>query len=176
MSSKQAPQTPELAPIRPTVEDAGKPGPAAWAGSPLAELLNHMAGQAPQKYSGRENARDRARNFHIWPTEPPETDYFQKTWAKLGTSTQLKQSEHQVPENAGPLNSSQLIHRALLLMQEQSADYLQHFLNYADTLAWLQQLNTAATAPSKTASPKPASPSTRAATRSATSKKPPRKT
>src|SRR5690606_2908910 len=56
------------------------------------------------------------------------------------TGLRLRQSQLQVPENAGPLNSSHLIHRSLLLMQERSPGYLQHFLSYIDTLSWMEQL------------------------------------
>jgi hypothetical protein len=66
---------------------------------------------------------------------------------------QLRQSLDQVPRNAGPLNSSSLVHRALSLMREVSPGYLQQFLAYADALSWLEQLNAsvAAAAPAKEA-------------------------
>lgn len=112
---------------------------------PLAQLLDYMAQQAPHKYVGGVLNKN-------WPSEPPETDYFQKTWARLGTGSQLKQSQRQVPDNAGPLNSNHLIHRALVLMQEQSPGYLQHFLTYVDTLAWMEQLDTPTAPPVKTPS------------------------
>lgn len=180
----------------------------APAHSPLSELLSHIAGQAPHKYSGAPlvndhgvegprtkqqaggqgddpaNALNVHEHFNIWPDEPPETDYFHKTWARLGTATQLSQSQRQVPENAGPLNSSRLIHRALLLMQDQSPGYLQHFLSYVDTLSWIEHLNSAASVPGKIdasatkpvlPSLKPHAPAAKKAARSAGTKKPPRK-
>ncbi len=45
-----------------------------------------------------------------------------------------------VPANAGPLNSSSLVHRSLALMREVSPGYLRHFLSYVDALAWPGQL------------------------------------
>jgi hypothetical protein len=68
-------------------------------------------------------------------------DYFRNTWSRISTDVQLRQSRDQVPTNAGPLNSSSLVHRALSLMREQSPAYLQHFLAYVDALSWLEQMN-----------------------------------
>ena len=46
-------------------------------------------------------------------------------------------------EDAGPLNSSRLVHRSLTLMRGLSPEYLQQFLAYADTLSWLETLQDA---------------------------------
>ncbi|CAG9249869.1 conserved hypothetical protein [Paraburkholderia unamae] len=73
--------------------------------------------------------------------DPELVDYFRKTWSRVRTEKQLRQSLDQVPRNAGPLNSSSLVHRALSLMREVSPGYLQHFLAYADALSWVEQLN-----------------------------------
>jgi hypothetical protein len=61
-------------------------------------------------------------------------------WSKLSAGRQLRQSLAQVPGNAGPLNSSRLVHRALSLMNELSPEYLQHFLVYVETLSALGEL------------------------------------
>lgn len=69
-------------------------------------------------------------------------DDFRNIWAKLSAETQLRQSlDHEVPSNAGPLNSSSLVHRALLSMRELSPAYLRQFLSYVDALSWLEQMN-----------------------------------
>ncbi|WP_243410797.1 DUF2894 domain-containing protein [Pusillimonas noertemannii] len=115
--------------------------------SPLAGQLAHLAEQAPHKYAGKPPGS-------TLNDELPEVDYFQKTWSRLSTGLRLQQSQRQVPENAGPLNSSHLIHRSLLLMQERSPGYLQHFLSYIDTLSWMEQLTADTTLP-------PAKPSVR---------------
>jgi hypothetical protein len=65
------------------------------------------------------------------------------------TGQQLRVAEVLVPQNAGPLNSSSLVHRALSLMRELSPGYLQQFLAYADALSWLEQLNAGGTPPAK---------------------------
>jgi len=66
--------------------------------------------------------------------------YFHAMWSKLSAGRQLRQSLAQVPGNAGPLNSSRLVHRALSLMNELSPEYLQHFLLYVETLSALGEL------------------------------------
>ena len=43
------------------------------------------------------------------------------------------------PENAGPLNSHLLVLRALRQMHQTSPAYLKRFMDYADTLLWLEQ-------------------------------------
>jgi hypothetical protein len=53
----------------------------------------------------------------------------------------LRDSLAQVPRNAGPLNSSSLVHRALSLMREVSPGYFQQFLAYADALSWMEAMN-----------------------------------
>ncbi|ALK34025.1 DUF2894 domain-containing protein [Burkholderia plantarii] len=68
-------------------------------------------------------------------------DYFREVWSKLSADQQVQQSLDRVPKNAGPLNSSSLVHRALLSMRELSPDYLRQFLAYADALSWLEDLH-----------------------------------
>jgi hypothetical protein len=67
-------------------------------------------------------------------------DYFRTIWSGLSTERQFRQSLEQVPGNAGPLNSSSLVHRSLSLMRELSPGYLQQFLSYVDTLSWMEQI------------------------------------
>lgn len=149
--------------------------------SMLAQLLRHIADQAPHKYSADALAKGKAsgghliEQFNVWPGEIAETDYFQKAWARLGTSSQLRQAQNQVPENSGPLNSSHLIHRALLLMHEQSPGYLEHFLAYVDTLSWMEPLNAAVDQPDKAALPQ-AKPGARAKAGTRPAKTPSKKT
>ena len=84
-------------------------------------------------------------------------DEFKKLWSTLRTSSQMRQSLEQVPENAGPLNSGALVHRSIALMRELSPGYLEQFLSSADSLSWIEQIN--ANAP--TASDAARAPSTR---------------
>jgi hypothetical protein len=73
--------------------------------------------------------------------ELPALDYFRDVWSKVRAEKQLRQSLAPAPGNAGPLNSSSLVHRSLSLMRELSPGYLKQFLSYVDTLSWLEQMN-----------------------------------
>jgi hypothetical protein len=97
----------------------------------LAALIEQLA---------RHHARADAPHAAAYP-ELPALDYFREVWSKVRTEKQLRQSLAQVPGNAGPLNSSSLVHRALSLMSELSPGYLKQFLSYVDTLSWLEQMN-----------------------------------
>ncbi|MCG5071860.1 DUF2894 domain-containing protein [Paraburkholderia tagetis] len=92
---------------------------------------------------------------HLARSGPPAEllDYFREVWSKLSADQQVQQSLDQVPKNAGPLNSSSLVHRALLLMRELSPGYLRQFLAYADALSWLEDLSIA-TAPAPKETPR----------------------
>jgi hypothetical protein len=79
--------------------------------------------------------------------ELADADYFRKVWARTRSAQLLRQSKTQVPGNAGPLNSSSLVHRSLSLMRSESPAYLQHFLAYIDALAWMEQLTSVGSAP-----------------------------
>jgi hypothetical protein len=95
----------------------------------LAGLIDHIARHAPAVH-------DHAASY----PELSGLDYFREVWSKVRTETQLRQSLAQVPGNAGPLNSSSLVHRSLSLMRELSPEYLKQFLSYVDTLSWLEKM------------------------------------
>src|SRR5690606_21595003 len=65
-------------------------------------------------------------------------EYFRRTCARMRVDRQARAALARVPANAGPLNSALLAHRALAAMRDQSPGYLRHFLDYLDTLAWLE--------------------------------------
>jgi len=83
--------------------------------------------------------------------DPELIDYFRTMWSKVRTEQQYRQSLDQVPRNAGPLNSSSLVHRSLATMRELSPEYLQQFLSYIDALAWLEDLAGGGAQPEKEA-------------------------
>jgi hypothetical protein len=97
---------------------------------PLVQLVAELQGAS----------QHREHNHAAYP-ELPELDYFRQTWAKVRTDKQLRQSLQPAPGNAGPLNSSSLVHRSLSLMRELSPGYLKQFLSYVDALSWIEQLN-----------------------------------
>lgn len=107
--------------------------------SALAGLVEHIARQAP----GGRGTGLAASHATIRPRAyagPDILDDFRETWSRLSTEKQLRQSLEQVPTNAGPLNSSSLVHRSLSLMRELSPEYLRQFLSYVDSLSWLEQM------------------------------------
>lgn len=122
-------------------------GSGASQGEPargaLAGLIDDIARRAPVEAevpaTGHTMPPAVAR-----PSSYPELevlDYFREIWSRLSTERQLRQSLKQVPGNAGPLNSSSLVHRSLSLMRELSPGYLQQFLSYVDALSWMEQMN-----------------------------------
>ncbi|WP_233852770.1 DUF2894 domain-containing protein [Paraburkholderia sp. HD33-4] len=117
---------------------------AAGSASQAASDQTNQAGDATLAALIEHLARHRARADapHAAYPELPALDYFREVWSKVRTEKQLRQSLAQVPgSNAGPLNSSSLVHRALSLMRELSPGYLKQFLSYVDTLSWLEQMN-----------------------------------
>lgn len=104
------------------------------AESPLTQLLQEMHQRAATRAAPAELA-----------------DYLRAVWSRVSAEKRLRESLAQVPKNAGPLNSSSLVHRSLSLMREVSPEYLQHFLSYLDSLAWLED-TTARPAPTSTPS------------------------
>ena len=79
----------------------------------------------------------------------PALQPMRDAWQQLHADSRLRIALQQTPAEGGPLNSAVLVHRMLDAMQALSPDYLRHFVAYADTLAWLEQLpqpQTAATA------------------------------
>ena len=77
------------------------------------------------------------------PVAPSALTAAREVWAQVRIDSQLRASLHDVPADAGPLNSGMLVHRALHLMRAASPGYLQHFIAYADTLSSLEQLQQA---------------------------------
>jgi|GEM_PF-98548 len=99
--------------------------------SALAGLVAELHGAA---------RRHRRVDAAAYP-ELPELDYFRQTWARVRAEGQVRQSLQPAPGNAGPLNSSSLVHRSLSLMRELSPGYLKQFLSYVDALSWMEQLS-----------------------------------
>lgn len=110
----------------------------APADSALAQLLRDIAsrqrtdvGEAADGGSGPQ------------PRALPELKILEDvrdTWSRVSAEKQLRDALDKVPVNAGPLNSSSLVHRSLVLMHEVSPDYLRQFLSYVDALSWLERM------------------------------------
>ncbi len=111
---------------------------AAPASDSLAALLDYIEQRPAGDFSGLAD-QDLTRLRITYP-ELSVIEYFRKAWSRFNTHRQLRQSLEQVPKNAGPLNSSSLVHRSLALMGELSPGYLQHFLSHLDALSWMEQM------------------------------------
>ncbi|GCB06744.1 hypothetical protein PSUB009319_43750 [Ralstonia sp. SET104] len=110
----------------------------ASAGSALTELLSDIASRARMEV-GVAVAGVSGRPPDASPALKILEDV-RDTWSRVSAAKQLRDALDQVPVNAGPLNSSSLVHRSLVLMREVSPDYLRQFLSYVDALSWLEQM------------------------------------
>ncbi|WGS45400.1 DUF2894 domain-containing protein [Burkholderia sp. JSH-S8] len=113
----------------PNPADAGMPSDEPPHGEPARGALAALVAQL-----ARDAQADRAG------IDPAMIEFFRETWSKVRTEKQYRQALDQVPRNAGPLNSSSLVHRSLSLMRDLSPGYLQQFLSYVDALSWLEDL------------------------------------
>ncbi|MCC2597645.1 DUF2894 domain-containing protein [Pusillimonas sp. MFBS29] len=120
-------------------QQAAAHGGREAASGPLGELLRDRT-RLQMEGSGGGTTTD-ASAMQPLSLDPALIDYFRNAWASVSASRMVRQSGEQVPDNAGPLNSSGLAHRTLTLMQTLSPGYLQHFLSYMDALSWIEQLN-----------------------------------
>ncbi|MCO4861861.1 DUF2894 domain-containing protein [Cupriavidus sp. WGlv3] len=135
--------------------NAGNAGETTCQASPtavsaLGALVHDLAARARPAIAAASND---ARPLSPAPAQAAATplvdtlaDYFRETWARVSVEQQFRESLERVPENAGPLNTDQLVHRSLSLMRETSPEYLRHFLSYVEGMAWLEQLSAAAAA------------------------------
>ncbi len=135
--------------------------PPAPEHGPLADLVAYLDDPGAAGHAQAADAEpDRACAERFDPLglraaypELPLLDEFQTLWSRFSADRQVRQSQEQVHKNAGPLNSNQLVHRALSLMREMSPGYLQQFLSYTDALMWMEQM-TAAAAPAPKEAPR----------------------
>lgn len=90
-----------------------------------------------------------------WPSLPA-LDAMRTAWARQRIEQQTRQALAPAHQDAGPLNSASLVHRALRLAHGAAPGYVHHLMAYVDTLSALEQLPptgdrpaTAATTPAK---------------------------
>ncbi|MCC8485360.1 DUF2894 domain-containing protein [Xanthomonas campestris pv. raphani] len=133
-----APAQPAAAPkSRARNKRSAAPAPApVSARQALSALLTQMAGHTALLSDSSTGNAAHAPQF----PELPALDDFRRTWATVRTASQVRQSLQDAPADAGPLNSSVLVHRCISLMRAQAPGYLQHFLAYIDALSWMEQL------------------------------------
>ena len=132
--------------------DATEPAPAdtscridaAPPRSALAELVDLIGRRAAAPSEGPGHDTRQAQHAASDPGRPASLahdalPYFRQTWARLSVEQRLAQSRSALPDNAGPLNSHHLVHRALTSMRELAPAYLDRFIAYADALLWMEQ-------------------------------------
>lgn len=134
---------------------APSPGGGTPRPGPLADLLAHLARHAgPAAAPGTPITAGGGA-----APELKTVRAFRATWTRLRTERRLSETLARVPDQAGPLNSQHLVHRALRLMHDASPGTLEHFLAYADSLMAMEQLLPAATGPAlRDTAPRPAPP------------------
>jgi hypothetical protein len=126
-------------PLAPAVPATRTPGPLAAL---LDELAGHAALTLPPGLAASEAVRPQGAPGAQERAHPPELKslrYFRGTWSRLSAERKLTQSRARLPDNAGPLHSHRLMHRALTLMRTLSPAYLERFMGYVETLQWLDQ-------------------------------------
>lgn len=123
-------------------QDRSDPGP-------LAGLLDHIA-----RHAASPQGEEPAAGLSAAPGELKTLGYFRNTWSRLSADRRLTQLLAAVPENAGPLNSHQLVHRALTLMRELSPEYLHRFMSHVDALLWLDRANAGSASPAAAEAPR----------------------
>lgn len=106
----------------------------------LSALAEQLAGHARE----RERAlRALGLDTGEYP-QLPAVEEFRRMHGQLRMREQLHASLKPPPADAGPLNSASLAHRALAVMRAASPGYLRHFIQYLDSLSWLEQIQPAA--------------------------------
>lgn len=129
---------------------------AAPPPGPLAALVADLARQnSPLPAADGHASIDAALASLGGPPDLKAMGYFRSTWTRLSAERRLTQSLARVPVKAGPLNSQALVHQTLAVMRELSPGYLDRFLDYTDTLMWLERAQAAKPAASSAARGEP---------------------
>lgn len=105
--------------------------PSQRAASPLSMLLKDMTAHSTERPL---NSQGHGR------IDNPSVVQFRQQLDKIRVQKQVNQAMAQAPHNAGPINSHMLVLRSLRLMRDVSPDYLNRFMNYADTLLCLEEI------------------------------------
>jgi len=129
--------------------------PQAAASAPVRGPLGRLADALARGDAGPATPAAMASGLCAAPEAAlPELQALQRfraTWSRLAAEERVQQALAHVPPQAGPLNSSHLVYRALLLMRETAPEYLQRFVPYVDALLWLEQMQAPAVPPPATA-------------------------
>ncbi|KAB0575678.1 DUF2894 domain-containing protein [Ideonella dechloratans] len=88
---------------------------------------------------GRAPAATPAVSATAAPAELKSVRHFRQAWKRLNAEQRLAQSRAALPQNAGPLNSQHLVHKALQQMRQLSPACFERFVAQVDGLMWLEQ-------------------------------------
>ncbi|MDP2262639.1 MAG: DUF2894 domain-containing protein [Hydrogenophaga sp.] len=154
-------------PVLPAAGSATAVAPRAHAAgaascAPLAELNRYLAEarraavRAGDAASGGRDAG--AAEAAAAGDELLSARRFRETWSRIAAEEQVVRAVGRGPENAGPLNSHQLVLRTLALMRDLSPDYLRRFLAQADALLWLEKTQAKLPARPRAAAPRARTP------------------
>lgn len=156
-----APPATGLASLSALVDRLGRmtPAKAVAAAPPAASARPSGAGVARRPTASATRPPPSAALARAVPPQPLKAvAAYQGTWSRLRAEQRLRQALAQVPQKAGPLNSSHVVHRALKALHELSPAYLDAFMAHIDTLLALEQASGAGdlAAPRAAAAPEPA--------------------
>jgi Protein of unknown function (DUF2894) len=131
-------------------QEAATPDPAQREAVPRGAALNGLSALVDQLGREPESAVRAAAPARPSATPPraaaptapaplKSVAAFKGTWSRLRAEQRLRQALQQVPAQAGPLNSSHLVHQMLREMHQLSPAYLDAFMAHVDTLLRLEQ-------------------------------------
>ncbi|WP_374431783.1 DUF2894 domain-containing protein [Ideonella dechloratans] len=143
---QQAAAALRAAPQRP-VPTLSAPTPIPGGG--LGGLLAQLAPQAPVEAAAAPSSSGRTQpapatasavaSAPAAPAELKSVRHFRQAWKRLNAEQRLAQSRAALPQNAGPLNSQHLVHKALQQMRQLSPACFERFVAQVDGLMWLEQ-------------------------------------
>jgi hypothetical protein len=127
--AEHAEQALEITSLAPTAD-----APVAQTATrPLRALLAQLQSTSTADEAALDaDARSTARDLKV-------VHQHRAAWTQLRAEQRVAQSRTALPDQAGPLNSQLLLHRALTLMRETAPGYLQHLMGQAEALMWLEQ-------------------------------------
>ena len=140
-----------LAELAPSADVAPAPVPAP-AQDAAGDIPRALRAQLEPTQDDAATQAASAPDASAAPRDLKVVHQHRAAWTQLRAEQRVAQSQTALPDQAGPLNSQLLLHRALTLMRETAPGYLQHFMGQAEALMWLER---ALAAPAPAAKPAP---------------------
>lgn len=127
-----------IAGLHSPLQDASAAPAADQGHKALSALLEYLAARAHPADEGQAASPP----IHA---DARALDEMHRVCTRVRSESRTRQALTRAPGNAGPLNSGNLVHRALTLMREVSPGYLEAFMAHVETLAWLEDLGAPST-------------------------------